>query len=76
MDIHFGKPETLFPLDKAEAPNPYKLDGTRANKQAWVGEYQESLDERKKVITEAQAASTTNVQLSLDGLEDSGDLVK
>lgn len=76
MDIHFGKPETLFPLDKAEAPNPYKLDGTRANKQAWVDEYQESIDKRKKTITEAQATSTTNVQLSLDGLEDTNDLIK
>lgn len=76
MDIHFGKPETLFPLDKAEAPNPYKLDGTRANTQAWVGEYRESLEERKKVITDAQAASTTNVKLSLDDLGDSDDLIK
>lgn len=76
MDIHFGKPELLFPLDKAEAPNPYKLDGTRANKQAWVDEYQDSLDERKKRISEAQAASTTNVQLSLEGLDDTNELSK
>ena len=71
MDIHFGKPETLFPLDKASAPNPYKLDGTRANQQAWVGEYQDTKDARDKVIKEAQSHNPTDVQLSLDGLDES-----
>src|SRR5699024_446173 len=27
MDIRYGNPKTLFPLDQAEKPNPYKLDG-------------------------------------------------
>lgn len=54
MDIRFGSPEKLFPLDKAEQPNPYKLDGSRANQLAWQQEYEESSKETKKGIVQAQ----------------------
>ena len=54
MDIHFGSPEKLFPLDKAKSPNPYKLDGTRANQQQWMKEYGESVKKSDATITQAQ----------------------
>ena len=76
MDIHFGNPEKLFPLEGAEAPNPYKLDGTRANKQAWVEEYTNDKAARDKKISDMQASSSENVQLSLDGLSDTDELTK
>lgn len=76
MDIHFGNPEKLFPLEGAKAPNPYKLDGTRTNKQAWVEEYTNDKAARDKKISDMQASSSENVQLSLDGLSDTDELTK
>lgn len=70
MEIHFGKPEKLFPLEEASAPNPYKLDGSRANKESWKSEYESDKAERDKKISDAQKESTANVNLSLEGLND------
>ena len=39
MGLRFGTPEKLFPKDHAKSPNPYRLDGTRANRQEWKAEY-------------------------------------
>lgn len=39
MKLRYGPPEKLFPKEQAHSPNPYKLDGTRANKQSWQIEY-------------------------------------
>lgn len=39
MGLRFGTPERLFPMNAAKAPNPYRLDGTRANRQEWQIEY-------------------------------------
>lgn len=51
MKLRFGSPEKLFPKDQATAPNPYKLDGTRANKQAWQVEYaQDSKATNDKIL--------------------------
>lgn len=69
MDIHFGSAEKLFPLDEAEAPNPYKLDGTRANgTPEWQKEYAESKQARAKKIDKIQANNDTNIELSFEGL--------
>lgn len=68
MDIHFGKPEKLFPLEEASRPNPYHLDGTRANQQEWKIEYTKSRKENDKRVRETQKESDTGVQLSLDDL--------
>lgn len=54
MDVKFGTPEKLFPLDQAEQPNPYRLDGTRANQLGWQQEYAESSKMTKDGIKEAQ----------------------
>lgn len=35
LGLQFGTPRELFPMAQAVAPNPYKLDGTRANMEAW-----------------------------------------
>lgn len=55
MDIHFGTPEKLFPQDQAESPNPYKLDGSRANRQQWQIDQAQSQKENDKRVREAQA---------------------
>lgn len=39
MGIQYGTPEQLFPKSQATAPNPYRLDGSRANGQEWQVEY-------------------------------------
>lgn len=39
MGIKFGTPEELFPKKAAKRPNPYRLDGTRANRQEWQMDY-------------------------------------
>ena len=68
MDIHFGSPEKLFPLDSAVAPNPYKLDGSRANGQAWQQEYRDDKAERDTKLKAIQANSD-DINLSLDGID-------
>ena len=50
LGLTFGSPDQLFPLDQAQAPNPYLLDGTRAN-DTWQGER----DARRKEIRATQA---------------------
>lgn len=76
MDIHFGSPEKLFPLDKATAPNPYKLDGSRANKEAWKEEYDVTRKEQEAKIKALQNDSigadvkkSDEITLDLDGLD-------
>lgn len=81
MELHFGSPETLFPLDKATAPNPYKLDGSRANSQSWVSEYGDSKAAHAKKIKEMQSETASKQSVkepedtatepeSIDGLEE------
>lgn len=53
MDIHFGTPEKLFPLDKAKSPNPYKLDGERVNS-TWKTESLKNLKKTEEKIASAQ----------------------
>lgn len=62
MKVKWGSPEKLFPLDQAEAPNPYKLDGTRANDgeyaiPQWLIEYRADLARSEQKIHEQQAIS-------------------
>lgn len=64
MKITFGSAEKLFPLEQAEQPNPYKLDGTRANKPQWLDDYHQSLAVNAKKIEEMQANSTTVITAS------------
>ena len=61
MGLEFGSAHELFPLDKAEMPNPYKLDGTRANGNGrdaeWQLEYREGLAKREAHVKEIQEQS-------------------
>lgn len=57
MGIVSGKPEALFPLDKAHAMLPYRLDGTVSSKPAWQTEYVESKKDRMEAVAAAQAAT-------------------
>lgn len=57
MGIVSGKPEALFPLDKAHAMTPYKLDGTQTTKPSWVQEYEDDKKTRLEKIAQAQAAT-------------------
>lgn len=54
MGLRFGSPEKLFPKDAAKSPNPYRLDGTRANTQAWMDEYAKSSSDMNSRIKAAQ----------------------
>lgn len=63
LGLQFGTAEDLFPLDEAKSPNPYKLDGTRANKESWRLEDDERQKETKEKIKQAQEnALPTTVQ--------------
>lgn len=57
MGIVSGKPEALFPLDKAHVMTPYKLDGTQTKTQAWMQEYAEDKQARIEKVAAAQAAT-------------------
>ena len=66
----FGTAAELFPLEQATPPNPYKLDGTRANKLDWQDEFEKSKERsaiaKSKILEEsrsldAKLAETTNV---------------
>lgn len=57
MGIVSGKPEALFPLDKAHKMTPYKLDGTQTEKPAWMQEYEDDKKVREEKIAAAQAAT-------------------
>lgn len=75
MDIHYGSPETLFPLDQAEKPNPYKLDGTKeyGNTPDWQKEWAEQKAERNAKAEKAQEESVDlNVDLDLSDLDKDG----
>ena len=54
MGIAFGTPDELFPREGAQMPNPYRLDGTRANQQSWIAEYEESSKDTNAKIRAAQ----------------------
>ena len=55
----FGTAAELFPLEQAAAPNPYKLDGTRANKLDWQSEYEKSKERsaiaKSKILEESRS---------------------
>ena len=55
--LTFGTATELFPLDQAEAPNPYRLDGTRANRESWREEYNDGLLEREAMKRQIQDQS-------------------
>lgn len=65
MDIHYGKPETLFPLDQAAKPNPYKLDGSKEYGGGWQQEWGEQKAERDAKAEKAQEASV-DIDVDLD----------
>lgn len=57
MGIIAGSPEKLFPLDKAQAMLPYKLDGSVSARPAWQTEYAEDKKARVEAVAAAQAAT-------------------
>ena len=62
MKVKWGSADKLFPLDQAEAPNPYKLDGTRANggqygTPDWLIEYRADLARKEAIVRENQLAT-------------------
>ena len=67
MGLRFGTPEKLFPKADAKAPNPYRLDGSRANKQEWRIMADKKATETKAKIyalqkeTEKRAAESLNL---------------
>lgn len=73
MDIHFGTPEQLFPIDKATPPNPYKLDGTRANRQQWQSEYAASKSASEAKLKAAQDANLARAKEVSEAGKDLGE---
>lgn len=70
MAIHYGSPENLFPLDQAEKPNPYKLDGSKEYGGGWQQEWGEQKAERDAKAEKAQEASVDiDVDLDLSDLD-------
>ena len=69
MGLRFGKPETLFPLDRAKAPNPYRLDGTRTNKQEWKIEYTADKKSANERIKELQEETKRRAAKNLDDVK-------
>lgn len=65
MGLRFGPPEKLFPLDQASAPNPYHLDGTRANSQEWKLEYAQ---DRTKSNAKIQALQAETMRRAAEAL--------
>lgn len=57
MDLVSGTAEALFPIDKAQAMTPYKLDGTRTSTPSWQQEYAEDKAARIEKVAAAQAAT-------------------
>lgn len=55
MGLVSGKPEALFPIDKAHVMTPYKLDGTQTETPSWVQEYAEDKQARQEKVAAAQA---------------------
>lgn len=75
MELHYGNPETLFPLDKAEKPNPYRLDGTKEYGGApeWQQKWAEQKAARDAKAEKAQEESVNiNVDLDLSDLDKGG----
>ena len=72
MDVHFGTPEKLFPLDKAKTPIPYKLNGERAWQEdgvpAWRKEWQDDVQEQNKRYMDTTQNENSNIDLNFDGL--------
>lgn len=72
MDVHFGTPEKLFPLDKAKTPIPYKLNGERAWQEdgvpAWKKEWQDDVQEQNKRYMDTTQNENSNIDLNFDGL--------
>lgn len=54
MGLVSGKPEALFPIEKAHVMTPYRLDGTQTNTPSWVQEYEEDKKVRIEKMAEAQ----------------------
>lgn len=67
MGLRFGPPEKLFPKSDAKAPNPYKLDGTRANRQEWRIEADQSSKETNAKIKALQEETKRRAAENLSG---------
>lgn len=57
LGLTFGTANELFPLAQATPPNPYRLDGTRANKLDWQLEYE---DDKQRSDAEKTAVMNTS----------------
>ena len=71
LGLTFGTANELFPLAQATPPNPYRLDGTRANKLDWQIEYD---DDKQRSDAEKTVVMNTSrerdEQLRHGGVQD------
>lgn len=61
LGLTFGTANELFPLAQATPPNPYRLDGTRANKLDWQMEYE---DDKQRI--DAEKTEVMNISRERD----------
>lgn len=61
LGLTFGTANELFPLAQATPPNPYRLDGTRANKLDWQMEYEDD-----KQRSDAEKTEVMNISRERD----------
>lgn len=61
LGLTFGTANELFPLAQATPPNPYRLDGTRANKLDWQLEYEDD-----KQRSDAEKTAVMNISRERD----------
>lgn len=84
MDLHFGSAEKLFPIEESKMPDPYKMNGTRANGgPEWQQEWETRKKARNAKVVEGQKESedidvklNEQVSLDLDDLESDKTMTK
>jgi len=73
MDVHFGTPEKLFPIDKAKVPIPYKLNGQRAYESEdipeWKREYQNEVNQANADHVDAEKNDNKQIDLNFKGIK-------
>lgn len=67
MDIKFGTPEQLFPIEQAKSPIPYKLDGERAYNETqtpeWQREYHDDVKNANKEYDKAAQNDNQDIDI-------------
>lgn len=66
LQLSTSTPDRAYPLEQAESPNPYRLDGSRANRLDWQIEYNRHLKEEthKRQVTQQRSEERAEKRLA------------